>query len=226
MNLSKASLLLDKINNLNNSLEKSGISISSIERDLMLSYIRQLYECYLDEMPSQPLPKQQEEFPHEATPPRKEVKRDAYKPPRIIEIPDAIEEEIEEPAPPPPPRKMEMETVRTNPTPPKPTVEMSDEVAVLFEQKAASDLSEKLSKSPISDLTKAIALNDKLLYSNQLFGGALVSFNEVIRTLNNMSSFNEAEQYLMQLATQHNWTTQGNQEVAKSLIKLVRRRFI
>ena len=43
-------LLLEKINALSNSLSQEA-NLSSIERDLMLSYIRQLYEAYL--LPSQ-----------------------------------------------------------------------------------------------------------------------------------------------------------------------------
>ncbi len=223
MNLSKAVQLLEKINALSNSLDKSGLSIASIERDLMLSYIRQLYECYMDEKPISAISSEPRSLSNTVV---QKEERSNYKPPRIIEIPNALKEEDKSA---PAPEPIENKTTAPQPVTPSvatPKVEPEKAVAVLFEQKAAADLSEKLSTSPINDLTKAIALNDKLLYSNQLFEGALVTFNEVIRRLNGMSYFQEAESYLIELATKHNWAAEQNQEVAKTFIKLVRRRFL
>ncbi len=237
MNLSKAALVLEKINMLFNNINLNSSSISTIERDLMLSYIRQLYEyCQEPEVTAKVTTNFNETFPKPETP-TKEVKRDTYKPPRIIEISDNLREEITEPliATPKIPRVEITEQTpppsvpAPRPTPPKVEIELpvvKKEIAALFEFKQVTELSEKLSTIPIPDLTKAIALNDKLVFSNQLFGGALVAFNEVIRTLNNMRSFDEAKKYLVELAVQHNWAKENNEEVAKDFIKLVRRRFL
>jgi hypothetical protein len=239
MNLSKAALVLEKINMLFNNINLNSSSISTIERDLMLSYIRQLYEyCQEKEVNVKVTTNFSESSPKPETP-IKEVKRDTYKPPRIIEISDNLREEITEPliANPKIPRVEITEQAplpnvpepTSRPTPPKVEIELpvvKKEIEALFEFKQVKELSEKLSTIPIQDLTKAIALNDKLVFSNQLFGGALVAFNEVIRTLNNMRSFDEAKKYLIELAVQHNWAKENNEEVAKDFIKLVRRRFL
>ncbi|MEM1324634.1 MAG: hypothetical protein AAGI23_01710 [Bacteroidota bacterium] len=237
MSLEKANILLEKINSLHRNILSDG-SLSSIEQDLMKSYIRQLYECYMD-LQDQPktTPKPQAAFETEvirksATAPKP---KDTYKPPRIIEVPDepieiSIAPEVQ---PTPKPEQRTPPTpAYTPPAPPRqevPALKVSnaanDDISELFSMKKAKELSEKLSESPIRDLTKAIALNDKLLFSNELFGGALVTFNEVIRTLNDMPSWSAAEGYLMELARQHNWTSAAKVPAAKPFIKLVRRRF-
>lgn len=47
MSLIQAKVLLDKINTLYRSMSLDGSNVNTIERDLMLSYIRQLYESFL-----------------------------------------------------------------------------------------------------------------------------------------------------------------------------------
>ena len=49
MNLQKAKILLEKINALHRSMNMDQGNIASIERDLMLSYVRQLYEACLED---------------------------------------------------------------------------------------------------------------------------------------------------------------------------------
>lgn len=234
MSLEKATILLDRINTLHKSIQTDG-HLSNIEQDLMKSYIRQLYDCYLEKKEE---PKK-EKYDTKPTPsfetevirksPEPVQPKDHYKPPRIIEV-------KEEPRRETPPKMEPKPRVETRPpsypTPPikepivtKAPTTVSKEINALFEVKKAKELSERLSESPIRDLTKAIALNDKLLFSNELFGGALVTFNEVIRSLNDMTNRKDAENYLMELAKQHDWTSDAKVPIAKSFIKLVRRRF-
>ena len=52
MNLSQAKTQLEKIIALYKSMSADEKNISTIERDLMLSYIRSLYENFLDATPS------------------------------------------------------------------------------------------------------------------------------------------------------------------------------
>ncbi|MEM8526177.1 MAG: hypothetical protein AAGG68_16170 [Bacteroidota bacterium] len=251
MNLDKASILLEKINALHKGMQADG-KISEIEKDLMMSYVRQLYEIYMAIPKNAKVPIPTPEPPKAKPRPvafeteiiRKKVEpkiveppKETYKPPRVIEIPETIKEEIKPPptyeVPPQPayqePRpepKPVYQTPKARPAPGTPSSSVSKEIKALFKEKKAKELSEKLSASRIQDLTKAIALNDKLLFSNDLFGGALVTFNEVIRTLNDMPTKNDAENYLMELAKQHNWTSEEKQDSAKAFIKLVRRRFV
>lgn len=233
MNLEKASVLLEKINSLHKAMQADGV-ISDIEKDLMKSYVRELYEIYLNasNAPSPVKIKKPNSFDTEVIRKKTSTKpKEAYKPPRIIEVPKKIEETpkapppipVDIPAPRPIPKIQKKET----PTPPIVTSSsnISKEVKALFKEKKAKELSEKLSASPIRDLTKAIALNDKLLFSNELFGGALVTFNEVVRTLNDLPTKVDAENYLMELAKQHDWAGDDRKDTAIEFIKLVRRRF-
>ncbi|RMF31429.1 MAG: hypothetical protein D6765_01790, partial [Bacteroidetes bacterium] len=48
MDLTKAHLLLKKIHNLLNGLDEQSPALSAMERDLMLSYLRELYDLFLE----------------------------------------------------------------------------------------------------------------------------------------------------------------------------------
>lgn len=273
MNIQKAKILLEKVNALLKSVSMDEDNISNIEKDLMLSYIRQMYDAVLDPHAEVTIPTnvKKKTAPPKVEPPIFEINREEsapvkepvrktvepeYTPPRIIEIPDSLKEMStpapkpikkskpvpkpiidRTPAPKPPTPKPEPvpvpPQVKVTPPPvptPKPTpvaAPVDKKVnETLFEFKAARELSEKLSERPIKDLTKAFALNDKLLYANELFGRELVVFNEVTRKLNTLSDFNTAKVYLAQLAEKFKWTEPNKVSIAKDFVKLVRRRFI
>ena len=73
-------------------------------------------------------------------------------------------------------------------------------------QMAPGRMSDQLSGQPVTDLKKAITLNDKLLYIKELFNGYSLAYSEAIDILNKMSTFEEAESYLKtSYATKNNW---------------------
>jgi hypothetical protein len=258
MDLQKAKMLLDKINALHKGMNIEAGDIAAIERDLMLSYIRQLYEAYLDDAPQQKTTansttaKTQKNKPEleivapKPTPPK--PKKKAYKPPRIIEIPDAQKEV------PPPPKLAEAKTEPAQPKPaakqpvapppppapnpkvqnPKPKTQHPTSNIVdapkgfeqLFEHHAAKELSEKLGERPIQDLTKALAINDRLLYMNELFGKNMDALNQSLNQLNQFNSIDAAKPLLANLAKTHNWIDEEKLEIAKDFIKIVRRRYV
>jgi len=251
MNLQQAKILLEKINSLYKSIDMDQAEMSGIERDLMLSYLRQLYEIFHEQGKSQP-PQDRSagisggERDKTSTPadrPRPEPLRRTYKPPRIIEIPDS---EKESPAG-EPPRQPEKtpgsqtpepkEKPREEPEKPQPQPEpnatgtpssTSDATSIesLFEQRRATELSEKLSESPVSDLTKSMAINDRLLYMNELFGKNMNTLNENLRQLNRYDSMEAAKPQLIELAKRYNWTDEERIDTAKSFVKMVRRRYL
>lgn len=97
----------------------------------------------------------------------------------------------------------------------------------LFRYKAATDLSQKLSTSKLDDLQKALGLNEKFLYINELFGGDVGLFQNTIKTLNDGESFEAARHYIEQnLIAQNDWMNKTKRPVAKDFIKLVRRRYV
>lgn len=265
--MQKAKILLEKINALYKSMSVDENNITAIERDLMLSYLRQFYDIMLQGSSAQMIAPTPETAAPTPPPVKAKPAKPKYKPPRIIEIPDSLKEVAQttappkkttktrskpkprvitppkvEPAPPPapkpkpvvktppppPPPKREPQPVYTPPPAPEPTPQPQTQNAehdALFEFKAARELSEKLSQRPISDLSKAFSLNDKLLYANELFGRQLVVFNEAVRKVNGMDNFNQAKAYLTQLADKYHWSKKEKVPLAKDFVMLVKRRF-
>ena len=253
MNLKQSKVILEKINALHNSMSIDDGNVASIERDLMLSYIKQLYEHFLHDEASRPA---EVDKPDSTRQERPAVKR-TYTPPRIIEIPDTQRSARmapgPDPLPDPVPEQPEPEPKREpepdpnpRPTPPPPQPQPvpppppqpqprpprghapalnNKEVAALFEFKAAKELSEKLSERPVNDLTKSLAINDRLLYMNELFGKDLNALNDTLSMLNKYDGMEEARGLLFNLEEQYNWIEEERQPVARDFIKLVRRRY-
>jgi hypothetical protein len=86
------------------------------------------------------------------------------------------------------------------------------------------DLAEKLKDTPIKDLRKAIGINDRYLYINNLFLGDESMFERSVKTLNNFSILPEAE-YWMQRELRMKLGWKEDNLLAQQFIQLVRRRF-
>lgn len=239
--MQQAKILLEKINALQRSISLNKGAIAPIERDLMLSYIRQLYEAFLDMDESattktQPVIKT-EEIKIESSRQEIEPSRPTYTPPKVDTPPPPIVKEepiiIREVAPPPPVISNYQPTYQppvSMPTPPPAPKQYSNnsnnsKINALFDFKQSNDLSERLSARPVSDLTKAFAINDRLLYINSLFGKDADSFNESLKLLNKFERIEEAKSLLISLAEQYDWTQEERLEIAQAFVKTVRRRY-
>lgn len=96
----------------------------------------------------------------------------------------------------------------------------------IFAIKEATELSEKLSQTPIKDLNKAMGINDKIHLINELWGGNKIYFDEVIKELNGLPHFEAAQTYLSQnVAAKYDWSNKKRQKIAKDFIRLVKRRY-
>lgn len=91
------------------------------------------------------------------------------------------------------------------------------------EQSEKVSLADRLSKKPIPDLVKAIGLNQKFLFMNDLFEGENNHYNEAINNLNNFASFIEADEYINTLKARHNWENTSN--TVKEFVELIERRY-
>lgn len=90
-------------------------------------------------------------------------------------------------------------------------------------EKPADELFTKLHE-PIKDLKKAISINDRYQYINQLFRGDEVMYDRSIKTINNFNIYSEAEYWIRrELAAKHGW--KETDELVKQFYHLVRRRF-
>lgn len=86
------------------------------------------------------------------------------------------------------------------------------------------ELSEKLTEAPIKDLRKAIGVNDRFLFINELFRGDEAMYERSIKTIQNFSIFAEAEYWIRrELKVKIGW--HDNDPVVKQFDQLVRRRF-
>ena len=105
MNWQQAEILIQKINSLNKSMSMANGQITSIEKDLMLTYIRQLYEIVLHENVADQIVSPNTEALEVNVAPKPEPVKPTVavkKVPKIIELDE--EEPVSTPPPPPPPK--------------------------------------------------------------------------------------------------------------------------
>jgi hypothetical protein len=152
-------------------------------------------------------------------------------PPKVEVVPNRV------PTPRPAPRPTAVETpkvemqvppVRVAPPPPAPKpvkAKISEEHEDLFEFQEATDLSERLSQSPIKDLNKAMGINERILTTNELFDGNGDALKDALSTINRLSNFDDAKDYLANIAEIYDWASKKKKKKAKIFVKLVRRRF-
>jgi hypothetical protein len=242
MDLQKTKIFLDKINREYTRMSKDPENIMRIDVDIMLSYVRDLYDAVLSEAANPaPAPRREAAPPAPPTPPPAPAAptpvaaAPAPPPPVVVAEPAPPPEEKPAPAPPPPP--VVSEAIKASeplpivkppqPAAPAPSFPAAPPDAdALFEYKQAVELSDKLSELPIPDLRKAIGLNDKLLLTRELFGEDNAVFDKAIETLNGFTSMDQAKAYLLDhCVMRYRWTEKKRLEIAKKFIKLVRRRY-
>lgn len=86
------------------------------------------------------------------------------------------------------------------------------------------ELSEKLTDAPIKDLKKAIGVNDRFLFINELFRGDEAMYERSIKTIQNFSILAEAEYWIIrELKVKIGWL--DSDPIVKQFDQLVRRRF-
>ena len=239
MNVKQAKILLEKINRLFQSMTMDE-HISEIEKELMRNYVKSLYEEFLpDNAAATPI----------VTPPK--VVRET---PRVVAPPPPVAKIIETPPPPPPkvevapepkpvakPKPVEVEAppvvekpkervVKVTPPPPPPPrvkkSKISEDVEELFEFSEAKELSERLSQQPLKDLNKAMGINERILTTNELFDGNSDALKETLSTLNGLTNFDEAKDYLANIADIYDWSAKKKKKKAKIFVKLIRRKFL
>jgi hypothetical protein len=86
------------------------------------------------------------------------------------------------------------------------------------------ELAQKFQDVPIKDLRKAIGINDRYLYINELFNGDEAMFERSVKTLNHFSILPEAEFWMQrELRIKLGW--KEDNLLVQQFIQLVRRRF-
>ena len=86
------------------------------------------------------------------------------------------------------------------------------------------ELSDMLTEVPVRDLKKAIGVNDRFLFINELFRGDEAAYERSIKTINNFSIYPEAQYWIeRELKTKIGW--KENDPVVTQFDQLVKRRF-
>ncbi len=91
-------------------------------------------------------------------------------------------------------------------------------------RQSTTELSDRLQESPIKDLRKAIGINDRFLFINELFRGDEAMYERSIKTINSFNIFAEAEYWISrELKTKLGWNI--DHPAVDQFDNLVRRRF-
>lgn len=125
------------------------------------------------------------------------------------------------PVPPPPPTPAPAaapKRMAPAPSKHKPT----GAAAVLFEDTGATG---RFGRMPLNDLTKALSINNRILFSRDLFGGENELLSDTLQQLNSCRDMDEAMPLLTTMVQRFDWTEEHKQEHAKEFIELVRRRY-
>lgn len=116
----------------------------------------------------------------------------------------------------------EIPTLAQQPAPPKPA-----DAGTLNEKlkKNQNELGNVLKNSPIKDLKKAIGINDRYRFINELFRGDESMFERSIKTINSFSVYGEAEVWIKrELKTKLGWDEES--ETTQLFDHLISRRFL
>ena len=237
MSQSSADRLISRINALHKSLQlDEGGKPSAMERDLMLGYLRELYELYAvggAVRVGSPAP-----APKPAPVPSPTPAPPAYTPPPPNPAPAV---EVQRPvAPQPAPPKPTPAPAAAPPPPPAPVAEVprpvppapaaapqvvtaaSGPIRELFTEDPHGN---PFGRQPLKDLTRSLTINNRALFTRDLFGGDNDLLNTTLRTLNTSGSEAAARPVLESLARRFDWTEEAKKETAREFIELVRRRY-
>jgi hypothetical protein len=148
-------------------------------------------------------------------------------------LPFEVEEEVKTPAPPFEKPKVKEKPEEQKVVEPSKTVERSASHTVgekfqgtqKFRNETLAnnkkDVASVLQNKPIGDLTKAIGINDKFLFTKELFNGNAELYSKTIKQLNEFSDINDAIIFI-----QENFSWDEKNEAANQLIDLVRRKLL
>jgi hypothetical protein len=231
-------VLIHKINALYKNIDANTPGVSPLERDLMLSYLRQFYETIAlsqsqNKAPVKEVQPEKEVKPIKEVQPEKEIQRvKEVQPVREIQSVNEVKRETgllgrERGVANFEPEKKIVEPVAPAITP-QPADPLSDnELTHLFIWQEPSNLAERLASQAITNLSfSTFSMNERLLYTNDLFGKNSVEMEEAVKMINNFTHFDQAKVFLLNIGRQHDWHKEERKEAAKSFINTVRRRFL
>jgi hypothetical protein len=224
MQISKVEKRIKKIASFIEMFKADG-KLSRIEKDLLLDYVRKLY----DELSSLDDSEVQTKKSHK-------TKKEKVTPPKPESIlPDSIAQKIELST-----QKEEIVELKEEVIQTKVAVEIAPVVAdkvdvkrdngqinELFTFDEVKDMSDRLSLSKLSNINKAIGINEKIFTIKELFDGDAKIYKNTIEKLNDTKSMDEARAFLSSdIVEKYNWTSDEKMKKAHNFLKIVRRLYV
>lgn len=231
MDFSKSKVLLKKINAIHESAASFDQEFSALERDLILQYLRSLYDVIAapgenkaNHVAKSTISSTSTPAPKKAAPIVQEAARVANPTPVHVPIHQVP---IQAPLTASNPTPASAAEVAPTVAPSAKTIASVDpDMAALFDIQSNNDLSNRLANAPIKDIGRAMGINERILTINELFGGNQQLFQDTVNTLNRSNSFAEAAQHLMTgVAQQQEWLHPARKKKAEVFIKLISRKF-
>jgi len=91
-------------------------------------------------------------------------------------------------------------------------------------KQGTTELIEVLKEAPVKDLRKAVGINDRFLFINELFRGDEVMYERSIKTINSFNIFPEAEYWInRELKVKLGWNNEN--KTVQHFDQLIKRRF-
>ena len=230
MDYSRTSKLLKKFKGLHNTLRDSGQDPSGIEKDLLLSYLKELYEQVIEVDAVAAEPTLLKKAVAETITASSNGNSQVYEVPKqvaaaapIVTAPRVERVVVQEPVIQSPPSPADVHV----PEPVEPVhIGVSAPLAELFADKHVNELSDKLNKLPITDINRSMGINEKVLTINELFHGDQELFSKTVLKLNSFSNYTEAKNYLIGgVASDLDWASEPKVKKADKFIQLLRRRY-
>jgi hypothetical protein len=172
------------------------------------------------------------DFPEHKTPEDKSVpsqdettqEKESEQEPTVTNVPDekaASKEDIPVPSP-EPEKKPDQEKKKENQVLGEKLVsEKSSFNEQIGKHQKSTSSQRSFSAPPISDLKKAMGINDRFFFQRELFGGNADVMNQTLEQLNDMHGINEAQNFLL---ANFNWDPEN--EAVLSFMELVERRYL
>ncbi|MDX1477413.1 MAG: hypothetical protein R3301_06875 [Saprospiraceae bacterium] len=240
--MEKAKRILKKVQALVDNMDEQGTA-SSLERDLLRSYLRDLYEAVSQPVEdTAPRPKSKAAEPMEvqhveAVPVTTQEEPSPAAEAEVPEPPAADPEPIQQPEPEPelasvthpavvdemPQRDAPVAATKASTTVRERPAALLD----LFEVRASAEVADNLQSQPITAIQDEMGINERLLTINELFGGNPQAFDEAVRHLNGLNDFVEAREYLLDgPAQEYVWADEERAKKARVFVQLVRRKYL
>ena len=92
-----------------------------------------------------------------------------------------------------------------------------------FLEKKDKSIAASMSHNHITNIKKAIGINEKFLFINELFNGNMQEYNQVLDKFNLFNNVYEAEQFINELKSKYNWEAENDAFI--KFMEFIKRKF-